>query len=414
VRWTRNLRLSVRAISRSWVRTALSVSGVAIGIASVVVLFGAGTGAERALRETLAPLGENLLVVNPARTKTSALRGASRIGTTLDVADWQAIARDVPGVLRTAPVVEIKMLVRVGGRTIAAQVTGTSAAFEQVKSFPLAAGSFIDDDDLLQRRRVAVVGALVVDELFRGESPLGELLLVSGVPLRIIGVTQRKGVSPDGSNLDELVIIPLTTAMYRLFNMESLHHVYVQAESEDAIPTARAGVAALLQRRHAPGGNGTGVPASPARLDDFTIKDQTAILRAQQQAGGSLSGLVTGLSALALGLGGVGLLAVSLLSVRERYAEIGLRLAVGGRPRDILLQFFTEAVMISALGGVAGVGAGAAGIAVGTSLTRWPMVLSWQAVVYPLTISVAIAVIFGAYPALRAARLDPIVALNSR
>jgi putative ABC transport system permease protein len=293
----------------------------------------------------------------------------------------------------------------VGGRTVPARVTGTTAGFKQARNFPVIAGRFIDDDDLLERRRVAVVGALVVEELFQGESPVGELLHVRGVPFRIIGVTEKKGVSPEGANEDELVIIPLTTAMRRLLNVESLNRVYVQTVSEDSIPATRSAIATLLRRRHATAADGP---------DDFGIQDQTAMVRAQQQARGSLSRLVTGLSALALGLGGVGLLAVSLLSVRERYSEIGLRLAVGGRPRDILLQFFSEAVLISAFGGAAGLAIGAAGILIGTSLTRWPMVLSWQAVVYPFTISLAIAVIFGAYPSLRAARLNPILALNSK
>ena len=153
---------------------------------------------------------------------------------------------------------------------------------------------------------------------------------------------------------------------------------------------------------------------APGGPDDFAIQDQTATVRAQQRVGGSLSRFVVGLSGLALGLGGIGLLAVSLLSVRERHSEIGLRLAVGARPRDILLQFLTEAVLISALGGVAGLVAGAGGILIGSALTRWTMVLAWQAVVYPLAVSVGIAVVFGAYPALRAARLDPILGLNAR
>ncbi len=405
MRWTRNLRLSLRAISRSWLRTALSVSGVAIGIASVVMLIGAGAGAEKAVREALGQLGRNLLVVSAARTETSALRGGSRVSTTLSAADWRAIARDVRGVLRTAPVLESPELVRVGGWTVSARVIGTTAEFEPARNFPLVAGRFIDDDDLLERRRVAVVGPLVVEELFKGESPLGEVLNVRGVPFRIIGVTRKKGVSFDGANEDELVIIPLTTAMRRLLNEEALNRVYVQTVSGAALSTTRSEITSLLRLRHA---------ITADQPDDFGIQDQAALVRAQQQAGGSLSRLMTGLSALTLGLGGVGMLAVSLLSVRERYSEIGLRLAVGGRPRDILLQFFTEAVLISALGGAVGLAVGAAGIRIGTWLTRWPMVLSWQAVVYPFMISVAIAVVFGAYPALRAARLDPILALNSK
>ena len=403
MRWRRNLRLSVRALTRSWPRTLLSVSGVGVGIASVVVLIGAGVGAERALRQALEPLGENLLVVNAARRQSSALRGESRLVDSLEIGDWEAI-EEVPGVLRAAPVAELSMYARVGGRIASIRVTGTSASFEATRNFPLAAGRFIDHRDTVERRRVAVVGPVVVEQLFLGESPLGEVLLLEGVPFRIVGVTKKKGVV-DGANEDELVLVPVTTAMRRLSNVEHLDRVYVQAESEEVISSVRADVANLLRRRHSTAEGGS---------DDFIIKDQTALVRSRQEMGGSLSRIVSWLSALALGLGGFGLLAVSLLSVRERYTEIGLRLAVGGRPRDILLQFLTEAVLISALGGLAGLAVGAGGVVLGASVTRWPMVLSWQGVVYPLAISVAIAVLFGAYPALRAARLDPIQALNSR
>ena len=399
MRWTRNLRLSSRALARSPARTALSIGGVAIGIASVVVLTGAGVGAERAVREALEPLGQNLLVVNASRTETDALRGVSRTITTLTLEDAEAMG-GLPGVLRTAPVAERSVRARVGGRGVSVRLHGTTAEFEQARNFPLVAGRFIDGHDIRRAERVAVVGKLVVDGLFHGESPLGEVLLVEEVPFRIIGVTRAKGVSTDGADEDELVIVPVTSAMRRLLDVDSLSRIYVQAASEEGIPAARDAVEALLRRRHA--------------TDDFSIQDQTALARARQEAGGSLSRVVTGLSALTLALGGTGLLAVSLLSVRERHPEIGLRLAVGGRPRDILLQFLVEVLMISTLGAVVGIAVGAAGIVVGASLTRWPMVLSWESVVYPLTVSVAIALIFGVYPALRAARLDPITALNGR
>jgi putative ABC transport system permease protein len=390
-------------VVRSWPRTALSASGVAVGIASVVVLIGAGVGAERALLEVLESLGRNLLVVNVERTETG-VRGASQIGTGLRLGDWAAVEAGVPGVLRTAPVVERNGLARVGGRLASITVTGTTPEFQTVRNFPLAAGRFLDEEDVRARRRVAVVGGVVVDELFGGESPVGGWLRIRGVPFRIVGVNRRKGIV-DGANEDDQVIIPLSTAMRRLLNVDYLSRLYVQADSEETIDEARSITAALLRRRHGERPDGT---------DRFSIQDQTALVRAQRQAGGSLSRTVIVLSGLALGLGGVGLLAVSLLSVRERYPEIGLRLAVGGRPRDVLLQFLSEAVLISILGGLAGVALGGLGIRVGMSLTRWPMVLNWQAVAYPLTISVAIAVIFGTYPALLAARLDPIRALNNR
>ncbi len=404
MRWSRNLRLSARALTRSWIRTTLSVSGVAIGIASVVVLIGAGVGAEIALREALEPMGYNLLLVNAGRKQASPLRGGSRNNDTLTLADWEAIRREIPGVLRTAPMSGTTLPAQAQGWSTSVRVQGTTPEFRHARNLQLVAGRFIDDDDVREMRRVAVVGPKVVQGLFQGETPLGETLHVNGVPFRIIGVLKERGVSPEGSDEDEVLITPVTTAMKRLLDWDYLNSVLVQTVSEEAIPAAHAKLELLLRRRH----------GLLTDANDFIIKDQTAVIRAQQQARGSLSRIVTGLSALALGLGGIGLLAVSLLSVRERYSEIGLRLAVGGRPRDILLQFFTEALLISALGGLVGLGAGVAGIEIGASLTRWPMALSWESVVYPFTISMGIAVVFGAYPALIAARLDPIVALHSK
>jgi putative ABC transport system permease protein len=404
LRWRRNLGLSLRSLVRARLRTALSAAGVAVGVGSVVVLIGAGIGAERALLTAMEPLGRNLLVVSSAPIQATPLRGAAAPGTTLTVADWRAIDDGIPGLERTAPLVERELQARVGGRALRVRVHGTTRECAAARNIPLVAGRFIDDGDVSDGARVAVVGAQVVEELFDGELPLGEPLLIAGVPFRIVGVAEEKGVSVDGANEDELVLVPLSAALRRLFAAESLDRIYVQAASEQHAAAARGEIATLLRRRHALDG----------RPDDFRILDQTALLRARLETGGLFSRFVRGISAVLLGLGGVGLLAVTLLSVRERYGEIGLRMAVGGRPRDILLQFLAEAVLISALGGVLGVAVGAAGVALGSALASWPLALGWQAVVYPLAVSVAIAVIFGTYPALRAARLDPIQALHGK
>lgn len=403
MRWRSNLGLSARALSRSRWRTLLSISAVAVGIASVTVLVGAGVGAERALRATLEPLGENLLVVNPTRRQTDALRGGGGEGESLSVSDARAIL-SLAEARYVAPVAERMVLASADGVSLPAKVMGTTPSFEEVRNYPVLTGRFIDEEDLEAAQRVVVIGALVVENLYGGELPLDETLVIDGVPFRIIGVYRKKGTAPNGSNEDELLIVPLTTAMRRLLDVDYLTRVFVQAESEEAVPRLEDSITRLLRERH-------DVLDGP---DDFSIRDQTALVRSQQQVGGSFRRVVPWLSALALALGGVGLLAVCTLSVRERYAEIGLRLAVGGLPRDILLQFLSEALLISLVGGIVGLGLGAAGISAGSALTRWPMVLSWTAVAYPFGISIVIAVVFGTWPAVRAARLDPIVALNSQ
>ncbi|MCP4662678.1 MAG: ABC transporter permease [bacterium] len=422
MKWRKNLRLSTTAMWRSRWRTLLSTSGMAIGIAAVAVVFALGAGAERALQEILEQMGRNLLVVNAGRTETDALRGGSRQVETLELSDWRAILEQVPSVERAAPVTSSGLDLRFGRLILQTTVTGSTAELRQARNYTLVTGRFIDDDDVGDTRRVAVIGAHVARELFFGEWPIGERLLVyppsargaprvRGVPFTIIGVLEKKGASPYLANEDNQVIVPVSTAQRRLLNVDYLDRIFVQAVSKPALDSAERDVRALLRRRHRPEAAAGGVAAVG---DDFEIQDQDAMLAAQAETGDSFSRLVSGLAALALGLGGVGLLAVSLLSVRERYGEIGLRLAVGALRRDVLLQFLAEAVLVAVLGGLVGLTLGGAGILLGERLSGWPLALTWRSVVYPFVISLAVAVVFGAYPALRAARLDPIVALRSK
>ena len=406
MRWRKHLRHSVVALGRSRLRLLLSISSMAVGVAAVAMLFALGAGAERALEEALEELGRHLLVVNAGRTETNALRGGSRQVRTLELADWLAIVEQIPSVARAAPIASGASSLRVGRRSLETSIVGTTAEFLPTKNATLLAGRFIDDHDVAARARVAIVGSFVARELFFGEWPLGETLRVSGAPLTIIGVLEDKGTRPDGSNEDNQVIVPVSTALRRLLNVDEIDRIFVQASSKPAVRATEHEIRSLLRQRH-----GLDLSGAP---DDFEILDQDALLAAQAETGDGLFRLVAGLAALALGLAGVGLLAVSLLSVRERYDEIGLRLAVGALRRDILFQFLVEALLVAALGGVAGWLLGACGILLGERLSGWPLALTWRSLVIPFLISLGIAVIFGAYPALLASRLDPIVALRSK
>ena len=404
MKWHKNLRFSFRALNRSRFRALLSISGVAIGIAAVAVLIGAGAGADRALQKTLERLGENLLAVNASRTATGALRGASQLHETLTLADWRQIAL-LPSVKRAAPVVDGGGNLKVGVRARAFTLVGTTPEFREAKKFEVIAGRFIDDDDIANRRRVAVVGADVVEDMYFGEWPVGEQVRIVNAPYTIIGLLKRKGLNPDGTTDDGHIIIPISTAQRRMLNIDYLARIFVQASSKAAIPTAEREIAALLRGEHG--------FDRPNYADDFEIQNQDSLLKTQGRMSKSFGSLTVGLAALALTLGGVGLLAVSLLSVRERYAEIGLRIAVGAQPRDILVQFLTESVLLAVLGGVTGIAFGGLCILIGSQVTGWAMALTWEAMAYPFLISLGIAIVFGAFPALRAARLDPIVALRS-
>lgn len=399
MKWRKNLRLSMVALWRTRGRTLLSIAGMAVGIAAVAAVVALGAGADRALRRVLEQMGRNQLVLNAGRTETGPLRGRSQQYETLKLADAETLSGAVAGIERVAPVATGTRRLRFRGRTLSTTVTGTTPELLEIRNHHLVVGRFLDEDDVRDARRVAVLGSYVVRELCLGEWPLGATLEVGGIPFTVVGVLRKKGSTSEGSNEDDQIVVPVSAAQRRVLNVDFLDRVFVQADSEDALPEAERAIDALLRRRHG--------------RRDFEIQNQAALLAAKAKTGDSLSRVVRWLAVVTLALGGVGLLAVSLLSVRERYGEIGLRLAVGARRRDVALQFLAEAVMIGLLGGAAGLLAGGAAILLGEQWSGWPLVLTWRSVVYPFAVSLAVAVVSGAYPAIRASRLDPIVALRS-
>jgi putative ABC transport system permease protein len=406
VNWKKNLSLSVQALTRSRWRTLLSASSLSIGIAAVVLLFGVGEGAERAYREALEGMGKNLLSVSAEQSESGALRGTGRQVETLTLADMNAMVDELDCVERAAPMAMNNFDLRYGGRTLNATVIGTTPEFQHTNNQVVAAGRFLDEGDVEGASRVAVIGAYVVRELFFGEQPLGERLLVDGAPFIVVGILEEKGIDATGSTEDSRILIPVRTAQRRLMNVDYLDRIFVQAVSEPALSLAEAGIRSLLRLRH-------GLDET-SEEDDFTIRTQAALLETLEETDRSFSRLLAGLATLTLGLGSMGLLAVSLLSVRERHSEIGMRLAVGALPRQVLLQFLAETVMVSLLGAFAGLLIGGAGIILGEGLIGWQLAMGWEALAYPLLISMAIAIVSGVYPALRAAQLDPIVALRSQ
>ena len=401
--WGRNLRLSIRALSRARVRTLLSASSMMIGIAAVTLLFGVGAGAEKAYQAALETMGKNLLSVGAQRKQSNALRGSSQRYQTLTLGDWRAIVNEIESVVRAAPIAMNNFDLRYGGKSVNMTVIGTTPEFQITNNQPLKTGRFIDAYDLHNTARVAVIGSQVEKELFKGEPAVGQRLLVGSAPFIVIGVLQAKGVDPTGSPQDNRILVPVTTAMQRLLSVDYVDRIFVQAVSKPMIETATAQLRELLRERHG---------LADKTANDFTVRDQAAMLSTMSKTEQSLSKFLAGIATLTLGLASVGLLAVSLLSVRERHGEIGLRLAVGALPRHVLAQFLSEAVMIALIGAAAGLLVGVFGIIVGAWLLDWQLALTGKGVLYTFLISLLLSLLFGAYPALRAARLDPIIALR--
>lgn len=384
-------------------RTLLSASSMMIGIAAVTLLFGVGAGAEKAYQAALETMGKNLLSVGAQRKASSALRGGSQRFQTLTLADSTAIMNELDSVALTAPIAMTGSELRFGGSSVRMTVIGTTPEFQTTNNMALAAGRFMDEFDLRDVARVAVIGSQVKKKLFKETQALGQRLLVGGAPYIVIGILEEKGPDTTGSTQDDRILIPVTTAQRRLLNVDYVDRIFVQAASRPMIDTAMRQVRELLRSRH-------GLPDQDA--DDFIVRDQAATLSTMNKTQKSLATFLAGIATLTLTLASVGLLAVTLLSVRERVGEIGLRLAVGALPRQVMAQFLSEAVMIALLGAAAGLMVGVIGIMVGSWLLGWQMALTGMSVMYTFLIALGLSLLFGAYPALRAARLNPILALR--
>jgi putative ABC transport system permease protein len=374
-----------------------------IGIAAVTLLFGVGAGAEKAYQAALETMGKNLLSIGAQRKQGNALRGSNLRYQTLTLEDWRAIGEELDSIERAAAIAMKNFDLRYGGESVNMTVIGTTPEFQITNNQLLQTGRFIDEYDLNDVSRVAVIGSQVEKELFKGKPAIGERILVGGAPFIVIGVLVAKGVDPTGSPQDDRILVPVTTALQRLLAVDYIDRIFVQAVSKPMIDTAMNQLRGLLRARHG---------LADKTADDFTVRDQTSVLKAMNRTEQSLSKFLAGIATLTLGLASVGLLAVSLLSVRERHGEIGLRLAVGALPRQVLAQFLSEAVMIALIGAAAGLLVGVFGIIVGAWLLDWQLALTGKGVLYTFLISLLLSLVVGAYPALRAARLDPIIALR--
>jgi len=402
MRLGRAARLSLRALLAHRLRSALALGSVAIGVAGVLLTGAIGKGAEAEVRRGLESTGGNLLVVRPAQVKRSAARRAVKgLVTTLRLDDYQAIS-ELAVARDAAPGLDGRLRVKAGAGSMPATVLGTGPAYARMRALTVRSGRFIDDDDDGAARRVAVLGDRVARTLFPDVDPVGTDVRVGGVPFEVVGVVAPNGIDADGSDLDGNVFVPLRTALRRVFNATWLTTVSVSVPDRARMGEAEAAIRDLLRQRHR---LADGAP------DDFAIQDQTRVLAMQRQAVESLTLLTAGLAGVSLLVGGAGVLALMLLSVKERTGEIGLRMAVGARPRDVLVQFVAEATML-ALGGWA-VGAalatlGSTAVAFGT---RWAVGFPAGAAAATLVMALVIGVGFGALPARRAALLPPIEAL---
>jgi len=401
----RGIGVSVRALFAHKVRAGLALASIAVSVGAVVVVSAIGEGAKKQILRQTESMGGNLLVVRPAQVRKSAARKQVRgVVSTLTEQDHKAI-EELNAVRAAVPGQENTLIVKAGNRSMSVRVLGTTAPYLEVSRFAIESGRFIDDDDNRNARRVAVLGARVDQELFAGQNATGQDLRIRGVPFEVIGVLQAKGIQADGADQDNQIVIPIRTALRRVFNLTWLNPIFVSVRDPSRMSAAQDGIAELLRARHRLAANG-------GKPDDFSIQDKTRTLAMQRQMADSLTRLGLGLAGVSLIVGGIGILAQMLMSVKERTAEIGLRMAVGARPVDILTQFLAEAMLLALAGWLAGLALGVCGTVTVALVAKWKVAISPDMALISLGTVAAAGAGFGTWPARRASLITPIRALQ--
>ena len=395
------LRLAFSRLGTGKLRAALTMLGVVIGVASVVALVSVAQGATKGISDQLQSLGTNLLTVNAGSTTTGFVRGSAGSATTLTLDDATAISQ-LTGVQAVEPELSTSKLVVAGSLNETATVIGTTPGYPMVRAYSMWVGTFLNQASVDSALRVAVIGASTADNLGLDGSSIGSTIYIGGLPFDLVGIMQPKGGGTGFSNPDDEVLIPVSTARELFVGTNSVRSVGVSAASADQIDTVSAEITALLEQRH---GITNGV-------DDFTISTQAQLLGTVSSVSDVLTLLLAGIASISLLVGGIGIMNIMLVSVRERTREIGIRKAIGARGRDILSQFLVEALALSLAGGLIGILVGVlASFGIG-AYAGWGFVFNPATVLVAVGFSLIVGIVFGVWPASQAARLDPVVALR--
>jgi len=393
----------LRALAVNKARTALSMLGILIGVAAVIAMLGLGRGAQMAIEQRLASLGSNLLILRTGAVRVAGVSQEVGASTRLRVEDVAAIRDRVPGVATASPTVSGRVRVAFENRNWNTSLLGTGTPYARMRAATPQVGRFFTDAENQKRARVAVIGLTVVRELFGNANPIGEQIKINKINFQVIGILPEKGAST-WRDEDDVIIIPVLTAMHRLLGKEYVDYIDIEASDRGSMQEVTDAVTALMLQRHR-------VPLSQ-RTEAYNIRNMADIQAAMSETSKTMSTLLAAIATISLVVGGIGIMNIMLVSVTERTREIGLRKAVGARPRDILTQFLSEAVVVSVVGGVAGILIGWLATVILSTLAGWTTSVSPVAVVMAFLFSAGIGMVFGIYPARKAAQLNPIVALR--
>ncbi|PIR00278.1 MAG: hypothetical protein COV66_07270 [Nitrospinae bacterium CG11_big_fil_rev_8_21_14_0_20_45_15] len=399
-----SLSIALTALGARKSRTFLSSLGIVIGIASVIIMVAIGKGSQKEVMDIIAGMGENLITINAGEMKVRGgqLRLTGNVST-LKPEDVKAIVDDVPGVELAVPFEIKQMQVKFEEASVETSIGGSYPDYQSVRNYSVARGRFFEERDVKTANRVGVIGETAIKNLFGDQDPLDQTIRVQRVPIKIIGVLDRKGLDSNGLDQDDIILIPLTTLQRRLSNQTFITTIFAKATRREVIPGVIADITDLLRERH---------KLSEGKEDDFTIISQLEMEEMKRETSEMFTRLIVGVAGISLVVGGIGILAVLLVSVKERTREIGVRRAVGASRWDVVNQFILESIVIGCFGGFTGIALGV-GITLGMAeWGNWTLVLDWNAVFYATGACILIGVVFGMYPALKASRLDPMKALT--
>ncbi len=403
-----SLLAALGAIRINVMRSVLTALGIIIGVAAVIIMVAVGAGAQSKVDNLIKSLGSNLVLVLPGTTTSGGARGARGSRPTITEDDAIAIQNELDSVHVAAPIVRGGGQLIYGNQNWSTVIYGVTPEYQIAKEWKLSGGRWFSREEVKSSAKVALVGETIIENLFQGNNPVGENIRIKRIPFKIIGTLVGKGETPMGTDQDDAVIVPLSTAKKRLLGGRRLkgklvNVMFVKSYTADGIDTTVRGMTELLRQRHR---------IQPGQPDDFFVRNLSQILQARADSSRIMTLLLAAVASVSLIVGGIGIMNIMLVSVTERTKEIGLRMAVGAKGKDIMLQFLIEAVTLSLIGGVIGITLGLLGSIGIAELGGWPAIIQINSVFLAFGFAAAVGIFFGFYPARKAARLDPIEALR--
>ncbi|MDX9908623.1 MAG: ABC transporter permease [Mariniphaga sp.] len=403
---SKSIKISRNQLLANKLRTFFALMGIIIGVSAVIVMVAIGNGARNEVLGKIEEMGTNLIIVNAGQVQKNVGRQQIRgTVTSLTLKDVDILASECPDVRMAAPVQTKKMQVKWENVSTHTTITGTTPNYPFIRNFQVEKGVFFTEEENKASMRFAVLGETVVKNLFEGRNPVSENIRIGSVLFSIIGVMEPKGADLEGIDQDDQIFIPVQTALRRVFNLNYINTINIQATSIEKMDDATSQISEALREQHRLNrGN---------KPDDFTIQNQIELLETQKETTGTFTALIVSTAGVSLLVGGIGILAIMLIAIRERINEIGLRMAVGASRKDILFQFVIESSILSIGGGIIGIAVGILTSVVIIFATDWTLSISLPSLVYSFLFSLAVGLFFGVYPARKASRLDPVEALRS-